>query len=612
MRKLNLAYFGVPMLAVLGLLFALVQASSRANAQPFDPGVGDVPQGTQSDADYAASVATNHVTNAFVTTQRTSCYTPEVPYAVNNGPNDGYSGESPCTGASNTGEDLGPYPTQAGSNAGFPATTPMLVKDHSESDVRVDPTNSKHLIGSVKWVVSPEGYNHLLGFYESFDGGKTWPTQGHIPGYEGWTDNTDPVGAFDGFGNYYELILPYQFFYNADGSHNFQINPNREPNPVVPAEVISVSVRPHGATGPKDWITTHNGHPDFVAPYDSKGREPDKQWITIDTNPASPHYNRVYAMWVVFTGPFTAHPLVSHAQALPDGTHTDWSAPIPLPEAAASPTGATYLLPHVTPDGTVYTTLTTTKPAMQFSFDKIVFDRSTDGGVTWTTVSTVADDIAAPPARFANTTFRDGILNSFGVGSRLVRGNYPLYVTWEDYSAGVTNILLAASYDRGVTWTTPIQANDNASAVDEFQPNLAVAADGTVSIAFYDRRLNCPANGTAEAVAAGIALDQVNPNYTGSLPPYGAANYCVNASVQFYNATLDPLGHNIRLTQHTWNPQLNSPHTSSAFRIGTFIGDYFGNTTSGSTNLSSFVSTYNDGSNPDNQQQQVFATVAIP
>src|SRR6266700_1787168 len=118
-----------------------------------------------------------------------------------------------------------------GSNPGYPAATPMLVKDHSESDLRVDPTNASYLIGSSKWFVSPEGYNHLLGFYESFDRGKTWSVQGHIPGYEGWTDNTDPVGAFDGFGNYYELILAYQFFYNADGTHNFQINPNREPNP---------------------------------------------------------------------------------------------------------------------------------------------------------------------------------------------------------------------------------------------------------------------------------------------------------------------------------------------------------------------------------------------
>jgi hypothetical protein len=612
MRKPNLMYLAVTMLTLLAFISTFAQASAQGSKAAASPGVGNIPQGTQTDAAYTNSFAANSVTNVFATTQKTSCYTPEVPYTVSDGPNDGYSGESDCNGAANTGEDLGPYPTQAGSNPGYPAATPKLVKDYSESDIRVDPTNHNHLIGSSKWIVSPEGYNHLLGFYESFDGGKTWSVQGHIPGYEGWTDNTDPVGVFDSFGNYYELILPYQFFYNADGTHNFQINPNREPNPAHPAEVISAAVRPHGATTATNWFTTHNGHPDYVATYDSVGREPDKQWITIDTNPASPFFNRIYAMWVVFTGPFTAHPLVSYAQALPDGTHTDWSAPIALPEAPASPTGATYLLPHVTPDGTVYTTLTTTKPEKQFSFDKIALDRSTDGGVTWTTVSTVADNIAAPPLIYPNTTFRDGIENTFAVGNHLsAQGHYPLYVSWEDFSAGVDNILLSASYDGGLTWSAPIQVNDNASPVDEFQPNLAVAADGTVSVAFYDRRLACPAAG-AEANAAGLPLDMVNPHYTGSLPPYGASNYCVNASVQFYNATLAPFGHNIRLTQHTWDPQLNSPHPGSASGLETFIGDYFGNTTSGSTNISSFVSTYNDGSNPANRQQQVIATVVIP
>ena len=141
-----------------------------------DPGVGNVPQGTQSDAMYASSYGANGVTNRFVTSRQVSCYRPEVPVTANNGPNDGYTGESPCPGA-NTGEDTGasaPYPTQAGSRAPFPASQPMLVKDHSESDIRVDPTNPNHVIGSTKWFAGPEGYNHLLGFYESWDGGKTW------------------------------------------------------------------------------------------------------------------------------------------------------------------------------------------------------------------------------------------------------------------------------------------------------------------------------------------------------------------------------------------------------------------------------------------------------
>src|SRR5256886_6515116 len=268
-------------------IVALIGLGASPAGTAVTTGSAALPQGVQRDSAYASSFADKGVTNVFATAQRTSCYTPEAPFFTSNAPANAYSGMTACGGAANTVEDLGPYPTQAGSNPGYPAVSPMLVKDHSESDIRVDPNNPKHLIGQSKWFVSAEGYNHVLGFYESFDGGAHWTVQGHIPGYEGWTDNTDPVGAFDGHGDYYSLVLGYQFFYNSDGTHNFAINPNKEPNPAQPAEVIAVAVRKHGATAANDWISTVNGHPDFVAPYPAKGQEPDKQWITIDTNPAS-------------------------------------------------------------------------------------------------------------------------------------------------------------------------------------------------------------------------------------------------------------------------------------------------------------------------------------
>jgi hypothetical protein len=55
------------------------------------------------------------------------------------GTTEGYSGMSPCNGIATTEKDTGPCPTQAGSNPGFPASTPMLVNDHAESDIRVEP-----------------------------------------------------------------------------------------------------------------------------------------------------------------------------------------------------------------------------------------------------------------------------------------------------------------------------------------------------------------------------------------------------------------------------------------------------------------------------------------
>jgi hypothetical protein len=566
-------------------------------------GAGNVPQGTQADADYAASALSHGVTNLFATSQVTSCYRPEVPYFGTLAPADGYSGMSPCNGSSTTGEDIGatPYPSQAGSNAGFPATDPMLVKNHSESDIRVDPTNPKHLIATSKWAVSAEGYNHLLGFFESWNGGKTWPVQGHIPGYEGWTDNTDPVGAFDSFGNFYTLILPYEFYYNADGSHNFKTNQNIEPNPAVPAEAITISVRKHGATSADDWTSNRAGAMDVIASYPSKGREPDKQWITIDTNPSSPHFDRIYAMWVVFDS-LTPVPFASFADAKSDGTHTAWSAPVRLPTAGNNPQGDTYLLPHVDGNGTIFTPLTNF--ASKSTLTSILLDSSTDGGVSWQSVSTIIHDVIAPPLEYANTNFRDGIEDTFAVGpGRLANGQYPLYISWEDYSLGFGNLILSASYDGGSTWSAPIQVNDNASLnVDALQPNLTTASNGRVLVAFYDRRLACPTG--SEAVAAGLGLD---PNH-----PSGASNYCINASLQTYDPLLRPVGHNIRVSLHTWDPQLNSMKASGIGSAEGFIGDYFGNITAGSTDFTDSVSTYDDGTNPNHYQQQVVARLAIP
>jgi hypothetical protein len=241
-------------------------------------------------------------------------------------------------------------------------------------------------------------------------------------------------------------------------------------------------------------------------------------------------------------------------------------------------------------------------------------DRSTDGGKTWQFLSTAISNVPVPAfvGGYANTTFTDGIDNTFAVGLTKVRGRYPLYIAYNEHLTSVSNVLLTASYDGGMSWTTPILVNDNQSPADEFQPNLAAAANGTVSVNFYDRRLACPAAGSTEAVAAGLALDQVNPNFAAT-PPYGAANYCINTSIQFYNANLTPVGDNIRISQHSWDPQLNAPlRFCSCDPTSGFIGDYFGNTFNGTTSVSTSVSTFDDGTNHAHYQQQVVATLAIP
>ena len=312
--------------------------------------------------------------------------------------------------------------------------------------------------------------------------------------------------------------------------------------------------------------------------------DPDKQWIAIDTNPSSPHYGRVYAMWTLFVfNPSVIYE--SHADARPDGTYTDWSAPQVLPTVSGK-RWDTYLLPHVAPDGTVWSTTTSNPAGKGFAVADIRLIWSTDGGASWQGSLPVAKDIAVPT--YKNTTFREGIVNTFGVGPKKMNGRYPLYVSWEDGPSGLSTVYLTASTDGGNSWATPIQVNDNRGATEALQPNLDVAPNGTVVEAFYDRRLPCPAPGTPEATGAGIAYDPGTSASPGT--PYGRANYCVNTAAQFYKPNLTPLGHNVRLSTDTWDPQLSALRPSCICGSSTFIGDYFGVASSGSLTYTTSVS----------------------
>jgi hypothetical protein len=570
------AYVGV-----LGTLAAMLVLGPGANGA----GAAGPPQGTQTNAAFASSYVTG--SSISVTSRQTSCYRPEVFYDGTLPADAGYrgGGSTPCPGAT-TGENEGPYDTQDVVNPS------LLVKDHSESDIRVDPTNAQHVIGQSKWFVNAEGYNHLLGFYESFDGGRTWAVQGHVPGYEGWTDNTDPVGAFDPYGNFYSLVLGYDFYYDKSGGHVYN-NGSKQVNPGTAPEVVAASVRPKGATNPDQWITKHDGQPDYVmTAKNANTSDPDKQWIAIDTNPGSPCYGTVYAMYTVFVlNPSVV--FVSTAKAQPNGTHTDWTTPQQLPTVNGKRWDS-YLLPHIAPDGTVYTPVTNNPKQQDFSTADINLISSTDCGKTWSQPQPIVSGVSLPS--YHNTTFREGIVDTFGVGSNA------LYLAYEDGSSGVSNIWLTASYDRGQTWTAPVLVNDNAASVDELQPNLTVdKTTGKVAVAFYDRRLDCPGAATA---ANGLADD---PN-----DPVGAGNYCVNTAVQFYRPDLTPIGHNVRLSQDTWDPQLNAPHPGCICSPGTFIGDYFGIDSDGTALYTTSVSTYDAGGNPSHYQQQWVAKIAIP
>jgi hypothetical protein len=593
-----------------GALAALAVGVWSAPAQA----ATSLPQGTQSNAAFARSYAARNVTAVAATTQRTSCYAPEVPVFLGLPPTDGFpdGGGTACPGAT-TGEAAGPYATQ---DLESPA---LVVKDHSESDLHVDPTNPRHLIGISKWFTNAEGYNHLTGFFESFDGGATWPEQGHIPGYEGWTDNSDPVGAFDPWGNFYTVVLPYMFAYDSNGGHTF-LSPTL--NPSLPRMALGVAVRPHGANTANAWLTTRNGQPDYVAtaPF---GDLPtfDKQWIAIDTNRRSKHFGRVYVSWAIGNADeegeggeaggnegyaaaarqaSTLTIYESHADAHPDGTHTAWSTPKQAFRSRPG-FGDNGSIPRVAPNGTVW------METSSFRGNGVVFTpsltSSANGGTTWTARRVIATHI---PSQYDNTTFRSAFGEAFAVGTRKVNGRYPLYLAYENGLRGPVEIYLKASFDGGRRWRGPIRVNDNPGTASEaLQPGIAVAPNGTVAVTFYDRRLPCPARGSAEAAAAGLQFDPRSP--------YGRVNYCINTAVQLFRPSLRPLGHNVRVSPHTWDPQLSAARYSCICSPGSFIGDYFGIDARGGFVYTSSVTTYNEGgANPFFHQQQLVSRLHLP
>ena len=99
------------MVAAVGAALAAATAAAAAPAPP---------QGTQSNAAFAASYAAKGVVNVSTTTQRVSCYAPEVLYPTALTATDGYpgGGETSCPGAT-TGEQTTGFATQDVSNPPF-------------------------------------------------------------------------------------------------------------------------------------------------------------------------------------------------------------------------------------------------------------------------------------------------------------------------------------------------------------------------------------------------------------------------------------------------------------------------------------------------------------
>jgi hypothetical protein len=169
-----------------------------------------------------------------------------------------------------------------------------------------------------------------------------------------------------------------------------------------------------------------------------------------------------------------------------DGGNT-WSAPVVVNDGsnAGSDAGNLTALPAVGPDGDLYLVW------HDIGGNRIMFDRSTDGGVTWGTDSVVTASgvgflVSIPPQNDRGISPLGALAADRSGGTNDDR----IYLAYLD-TAGMpdTNVFVRFSDNDGGTWSAPTRINDDAGTTSQFLPWLTVdQATGLVAAVWYDAR----------------------------------------------------------------------------------------------------------------------------
>ncbi len=211
-------------------------------------------------------------------------------------------------------------------------------------------------------------------------------------------------------------------------------------------------------------------------------RVTDKEWIAVDDT-GGPCDGHLYMPWALFESSGGSVPIVF--QRSTDGGRT-WSPILHLSHPPNSQNQGTAVA--VGPRGEVYVAWE------DFHKDRILFTRSTDCGATFEPERGIAD-IVPVPEPLPGSRYR---LDSFPrMAASQATGT--VLVTWADYRAANADVLLVRSTDRGATFSAPGRVNDVGTNHQIF-PAITTFG-GRVDIAFYDSR-NDPAGKLLEVYYA--------------------------------------------------------------------------------------------------------------
>lgn len=294
-----------------------------------------------------------------------------------------------------------------------------------------------------------------IGFATSTDGASTW-TNGFLPGI---TKVTTEQGA----GPYDRVSDPSVAY---DAMHKVWLISSLAltdaPGGGARGSAILVS---RSADGGLTWL-----NPPVIVAAAGAGADLDKDWITCDNTPASPHYGNCYATWDDVGDSSRVKMSTSG-----DGGLT-WAAAKNTADNATGLGGQ----PVVQPDGTVVVPLSNSFETAILAF------RSIDGGASWTAATKITDVSQHPVG---------GNLRTSPLASAEVDGAGKVYVAWQDcrFRPGCSsNDIVVSTSSDGTSWSpvARIPIDEVTSTADHFVPGLAVdrataGASARLSLTYY-------------------------------------------------------------------------------------------------------------------------------
>src|SRR5579864_3351917 len=440
---------------------------------------------------------------------------------------------SPLPGASASRHVLAPSSASGlgfTANALVSANKASLLRSQAEPSIASNPLNRNEIVVGYADAVD----DNQPGVSRSTDGGKTWsaPSGGALlPSPPAVTWGNRGASNHIGGGDSALAWGTGETVYFA--TLGVQVNTN-PPTPGV-CNVGGLYVY-RSTDGGNSWTVPANGP---AAP-DTQTIFRDRDHLAADSNPASPHAGAVYLVWSddqytgcpqIFSSNFvTRHIMFSRST---DGG-VSWSTPIELGngclEAAIAAVGA---------DGSVYVAWFDCNVR---GGDRELVRKSTDGGVTFSPAVAAGSGLTRCPDPLPGAHFRLSGEAAPTIATDPTNAAR-VYVAWSSCTpTSQADVFLSRSLDGGATWSSPVRVNDDGTSNprDQFFPAITVDDQGVVRAMWGDDR-----------------LDTVNS---------GGRDYDVFASASTDHGA--SFGTNVRVTTVSSNPDVDNG--------GKFIGDYWG------------------------------------